>query len=153
STGNGQSLNSVAEIQNAATAIIGGFSEFITNFTFGKDGTLLPAGAPSVRDFATQAYDEYVQDTWKVRPSLTVTLGLRYSLERPVYETQGFEVQPGIFTSGNTCQTEALGTYFKSRLSAAAQGTNYVTPICVTRSGPANGGPSLYNWDKNNFQP
>jgi len=153
STGNGQSLNSVAEIQNAATALIGGFSEFTTNFTFGKDGTLLPAGAPSVRDFATQGYDEYVQDTWKVRPSLTVTLGLRYSLERPVYETQGFEVQPGIFTSGNTCHTEALGTYFQSRLAAAAQGTNYTTPICVTRSGPANGGPPLYNWDKNNFQP
>ncbi len=41
-------------------------------FTFAHDGSLQPTGSPSVRDFATQAYDEYVQDTWKVRPSLTL---------------------------------------------------------------------------------
>jgi hypothetical protein len=150
---NGESLNSVAEVQNAATAIIGRFSEFTTDYTFGKDGTLLSAGSPSTRDFATQAYDWYGQDTWKVRPNLTVTLGLRYSLERPVYETHGFEVQPGTLQSNGTCQILALGTYFNDRLAAAAQGNNFVDPICVNRSGPANGGPPLYNWDKNNFQP
>jgi carboxypeptidase family protein len=140
---NGQSLNSVAEVQNAATAIIGRFSEFIADYTFGKDGTLLPPGTPATRDFATQAYDQYVQDTWKVRPSLTLTLGLRYSLERPVYETNGFQVQPTI----------PLGTYFDDRLKAAAQGQNFVTPIVINRGGPANGGKPLYSWDKNNFQP
>ena len=89
-----ESLDSPTEVQNAATAIIGRFSQYTADFTFDKDGTLLPAGQPAVRDFKTQAYDSYVQDTWKVRPNLTLTLGLRYSLERPVYESQGFEVQP-----------------------------------------------------------
>jgi carboxypeptidase family protein len=153
SQGNGQALNSVTEVQNAATAIIGRFSEFTTNYTFDKDGTLLPAGTASIRDFATQAYEGYAQDSWKIRPSLTLTLGLRYSLERPVYETHGFEVQPGIMQSSGACQIEALGKFFQDRMSAAAQGKNLVDPICVTRSGPANGGPPLYNWDKNNFQP
>lgn len=138
-----QSLNSVAEVQNAASAIIGRLSEFITDYTFSKNGSLLPAGSPAVRDFATQAYDEYIQDTWKVRPSLTLTLGLRYSLERPVYETQGYQVQPTI----------PLGTYFENRLTSAYNGTNYVAPIVINKSGPANGGPPMYNWDKNNFQP
>jgi hypothetical protein len=148
----GESLLSTIQVRNAGTAAIGRFTELTSNFTFDKNGNLLPAGAPTSRNFATQAYDSYVQDTWKVRPNLTLTLGLRYSLERPVYETQGYEVQPGI-SGGSGCQLTSLSTIFHRRLDAAAQGTNYTDPICVNRSGPANGGPSMYNWDKNNFQP
>ena len=139
----GQSLNSVSQIQNASSALIGRFSEYTANFNFDKSGNLLPFGTPTTRNFATQAYEGYVQDSWKVKPHLTLTLGLRYSLERPVYETQGFEVQP----------TVPLGTYFKDRLAAAAQGENFVDPIVINRSGPVNGGKPMYNWDKNNFQP
>jgi hypothetical protein len=138
-----QSLNSIAEVQNAATAIIGRLSQYTADFTFHKDGSLLNQGAPTTRNFATQAYEEYVQDSWKIRPHLTLTLGLRYSLERPVYETKGFEVQPNV----------PLGTYFQERLAAAAQGINFNDPVVINRSGPANGGKSMYNWDKNNFQP
>ena len=141
--GAGQLLASPVEVQNAATAIIGRFSEYTSNFTFNSDGSLFAPGTPTARDFATQAYDSYVQDTWKVRPNLTLTLGLRYSLERPVYETKGFEVQPEV----------PLGTFFGQRLAAAARGENFIDPIVINRSGPANSGPPMYNWDKNNFQP
>jgi hypothetical protein len=140
---NGLDGGGITGVQNAATAIIGRFSQYTANFTFGKDGTLLPAGTPSSRNFATQAYEGYFMDSWKFRPHLTLTLGLRYSLERPVYETNGFEVQP----------TVPLSVYFQDRLNAAAHGTNFTDPITVNRSGPANGGKPMYNWDKNNFQP
>ena len=143
SEANGQSLNSALEVRNAATAIIGRFTELTADFTFGKDGSLLAAGSPTTRDFATQAYDGYVQDSWKVKPNLTFTLGLRYSLERPVYETQGFEVQP----------TVPLGQYYAQRVAAGLNGQNFVDPIVINRSGPVNGGKPMYNWDKNNFQP
>jgi carboxypeptidase family protein len=139
----GQSLNSISEVQNAGTAAIGRLSQYTADFTFGKDGSLLKPGVPTTRNFATQAYEEYFQDSWKIRQSLTLTLGLRYSLERPVYETQGFEVQP----------TVPLGTYFQERLAASAQGNNFSDPIIINRSGPVNGGKAMYNWDKNNFQP
>ncbi len=141
--GAGQSLDSTDSVQSAGTAIIGRFSQYTADFTFGKDGSLLAAGVPTTRAFATQAYDEYVQDSWRIRPELTLTLGLRYSLERPVYEKQGFEVQP----------TVPLGTYFQERQAAAAQGNNFTDPIVINLSGPANGGKPMYNWDKNNFQP
>jgi hypothetical protein len=133
----------ITAVQNAATAIIGRFSQYTANFTFNKDGSLFPAGSPSSRTFATQAYEMYFQDAWKLRPHLTVTAGLRYSLERPVYETQGFEVSPLV----------PLSTYFSDRLSAAALGNNFSDPIVVDRSGPVNGGRPMYNWDKDNFQP
>ncbi|MGZ4730824.1 MAG: outer membrane beta-barrel protein [Terriglobales bacterium] len=136
-------LVSCRQVRDAATAIIGRFTEITANFTFAKDGSLLPAGSPAVRDFATQAYDQYIQDSWKVRPNLTITLGLRYSLERPVYETHGFETQP----------TVPLGQYFAQRVAAGRRGENFVDPIVIQSSGPANGGKPLYNWDKNNFQP
>ncbi|HEX6804412.1 MAG TPA: TonB-dependent receptor [Terriglobales bacterium] len=153
SQSNGQALNSVAEVQNAAAAVIGRFAEFTTNYTFDKNGSLLPPGSPTNRDFANQAYDEYVQDTWKVRPSLTLTLGLRYSLERPVYEKNGFEVQPGILQSNGSCTVQSMGEFFHRRIQSAYNGVNLSDLICVTKSGPANGGPPMYNWDKNNFQP
>ncbi len=142
-TNAGQSLNSTQEVQNAAAAIIGRFSQYTSNFTFDKDGSLLNPGAAAIRNFATQAYEQYIQDAWKIRPHFTLTLGLRYSLERPVYETKGFEVQP----------TVPLGTYFQQRIAASAQGNNFIDPIVINRSGPANGGKPMYNWDKNNFQP
>ncbi len=139
----GQSLDSTDAVQSAGTAIIGRFSQYAADFTFNKDGSLLAPGSPTTRAFATQAYDEYVQDSWRIRPELTLTLGLRYSLERPVYEKQGFEVQP----------TVPLGTYFQERLAAAAQGNNFSDPIVINLSGPANNGKPMYKWDKNNFQP
>lgn len=136
-------MSSISEVQNAATAMIGRFTQYTSNFTFAKNGDLLNAGSPTVRDFATQAYDMYVQDTWKMRPNLTFTLGLCYSLERPVYETQGFEVQPKV----------PLSTFFAKRKAAALQGNNFIDPIVIDRSGPANNGKPMYKWDKNNFQP
>lgn len=138
-----QSLSNTTEVLEGAAAFIGRLTQYNSDFTFAKSGALLPSGSPANRDFATQAYDEYIQDTWKIRPSLTLTAGLRYSLERPVYETHGFETQP----------TMPLGQYLANRAAAGKQGQNYFVPITIASSGPANGGKPLYNWDKNNFQP
>ena len=118
----GQSLASKREVRDAGTSIIGRYTQLTSYFNFAHDGSLQPLGSPSIRDFASQAYDEYIQDTWKVRPSLTLTLGLRYSLERPVYEKNGFEVQP----------TVPLGTYLAERTAAGKQGTN-LTDLITSR--------------------
>jgi hypothetical protein len=149
----GQSLNSISEIQNAGTAIIGRFSEYQSNFSFGKDGSFKDIGSPTSRNFATQAYEGYFQDSWKIKPHLTLTAGLRYSLERPVYETQGFEVLPGLLSGSGGCTPSSLGDYFEQRKAAALQGNNYTPTVCTDKSGPANGGKPMYDWDKNNVQP
>lgn len=130
-------------VQNAVTALIGRLSQYSALFTFDQDGTLLPSGTPAAREFRTEEYDAYFQDAWKLTPNLTVTYGLRYSISRPVYEKNGFEVKTAI----------PLSDIFQLRQEAALQGRNFVDPLVLELSGPANNAPPLYNYDKNNFQP
>jgi carboxypeptidase family protein len=134
---------SVSETQNAGTALIGRFSQYNVNLTYDHSGNLVPAGSPTDRTFATQSYDFYVQDSWKMRHDLTLTLGLRYGLSRPVYETNGFEVEPNI----------PLTQYFNARVNSAAQGVALNAPITMELSGPANGKGPMYPWDYWNLQP
>lgn len=133
----------ITPVQNAVTALVGRFSQFSANFIFDKDGTLLPAGSPSARNFATEEYDVYAQDVWKVRPNLTITYGLRYGISKPVYETNGFEVKPNI----------SLGEYFERRIAGMESGRPYNELIRLDLSGPANGRSGAYQYDKNNLQP
>jgi hypothetical protein len=130
-------------IENAVTALIGRYNNYTANFNFNTDGSPLPAGTPTKRNFATQGYETYVQDTWKIRPNLTLTGGLRYSLWRPVYETHGFEAQPNI----------TLADFFARRVAGMNAGTPYNDFITVDKSGPVNGGRPMYNWDKTVFLP
>lgn len=129
--------------QNASTAMIGRYSGYAANYLYDKSGSLLSAGTPSARTFATQEYDLYVMDTWKWTRNVTLTLGLRYGISRPVYETGGFETKPNI----------PLDQFFADRLAAAAAGQNLATLLTIDLSGPANDATPMYRWDKNNFQP
>ncbi len=134
---------SVSETQNAGTALIGRFSQYNVNLTYDHSGNLVAAGSPTNRTFATQSYDTYVQDAWKLRRDLTLTIGLRYGLSRPVYETGGFEVKPNI----------SLSQYFNLRVNSASQGIPLDLPITMKLSGPANGGTPMYPWEYKNLQP
>ena len=133
----------ISVVQAAATALIGRFSQYSGNFTFDLDGSVLPTGTPTVRTFATEEYDVYGQDIWKLHRSLTLTLGLRYSLSRPVYEKQGFQVVPD----------QRLGDVFDRRVASAAAGRPDNEIINFQLGGPANNAPGFYSMDWNNFQP
>jgi hypothetical protein len=87
----------------------------------------------------------YAQDSWKVKPNLTVTLGLRYSLFSPPWETNGLQV-------GTTFN---LGNWFNERGVGMEQGipSNAAPLITYNWAGPANGKPGYYNWDTHDFGP
>lgn len=114
-------------------------------YNYGRDGKPIPSGAPVSRRFAEDSYEMYFQDVWKVKPSLTVTLGLRYSLFSPPWETNGLEVTP----------TTSLNGWFQARATGMEQGipTNVLAPIAYDWSGPANGKAGYYGWDLHNFGP
>jgi Carboxypeptidase regulatory-like domain len=142
--GTGTSVSSawIRSAQSSLVALLGRVNQYTANFIFDIDGNPVN-GEPTIREWATEEYDWYAQDSWKVRPNVTLTLGLRYGLSRPVYETQGFQAAPTI----------ALDEYFRRRVEASFNGQNYTDPIVVEKIGPANGKPGFYEWDKNNFQP
>ncbi|MCB1026035.1 MAG: hypothetical protein KDB79_16685, partial [Acidobacteria bacterium] len=130
-------------VGHALTGLFGRLSQYTARFNFGLDGSPIPVGEPVVREFATEEYDFYMQDSWKARQNLTITFGMRYGLSRPVYETQGYQVAPDI----------PLQEYFRLRQQYATLGLNYTEPITVDLAGPKNNAKDFYPWDKNNWQP
>jgi hypothetical protein len=130
-------------MRHAFASLIGRLSQYTANFNFGVDGKPLTVGAPVVRSFATEEYDVYAQDYWKLRDNISLTLGLRYGLSRPVYERNGFQTRPSI----------GLQEYLDRRAANALLGRNYDEPITVDLAGPKYGKPGFYDLDTNNFQP
>jgi hypothetical protein len=126
-------------------ALVGMVPQVNAQYNYNHSGGTLPDGALVSRNFATDTYEMYGQDTWKVKPSLTLTLGLRYSLFSPPWETNGLQVTP----------TRSLSDYFSARGTGMLQGQPSSAQCCLTfeLGGPANGKPGFYNWDKKDFGP
>jgi len=133
----------VVNTRHAFASLIGRLSQYTANFNFNVDGTPLQAAAPVIRSFATEEYDVYAQDIWKVRDNFTFTYGLRYGLSRPVYERNGFQTRPNV----------GLQEYLDKRFAAAIRGENFDEPLTVLLAGPVHDAPGFYSLDKNNFQP
>ena len=126
-------------------ALLGSVSQVNANYNYNVDGSVLPQGTPLSRHFATNSFEFYAQDSWKVKPSFTVTYGLRYSLFSPPWETNGVQVAP----------TMNLGDWFNLRGQNMNQGIgSSVDPvISLDLAGPAHGKPGFYDWDYHNFGP
>ncbi len=139
--------SNITSTRDAVAAVLGRYSQYSFNSNFSINGSPLAAGVPVERNFATEEYDVYAQDTWRIRPSLTLTFGMRYGLSRPVYETNGYQAKPSI----------GLQEYLQRRIEAANNGRNYGViaseGLTIELAGPANGKGNVYPWDTNNFQP
>ena len=135
--------SSLTPLRNILSAVIGRFSQYTANFAYDQTGQILPAGSSADRTFATQEYELYWQDQWRMRPNLTLTYGLRWGTSTPVYEVNGFQTQP----------TVSLGGYFEQRRRSADAGIPFNDPILLDLSGKANGRPGFYKQDWNNFAP
>jgi Carboxypeptidase regulatory-like domain len=126
-------------------ALIGMVTQVNAQYNFTRSGSALPDGTSVSRRFAADTWEMYAQDTWKVKPTLTLTLGLRYSLFSPPWETNGLQVTPNV----------SLSDWFNQRATGMLQGTPASAACCLSFNlgGPANNAPGFYNWDTKNFGP
>ena len=120
-------------------------SDFVGQYNFDKSGNLLPQGAPVGRNYALNWYEMYAQDSWRVKPNLTVTYGLRWSLFPPPYETNGLQ----------SASSFSLGKQFDINVANMKKGLGYTSEpsIAFIPGGPVNHGPDFYHLSKNNFAP
>jgi len=131
--------NAIADV----TGLITHASDFSNYSVSGSTLTPLPAGQWTKRSFYAIEAEYYAQDSWKLRPNLTITVGLRHSLLQVPYERNGQEVIP----------TFNLGKWFDNRASNAAIGKTVQPEISFMQGGKANHQNGLWNMDKLDLAP
>ncbi len=134
--------------QIAYANLVGGIPEATTVSNYnvakgGATGALYPDGTFINRHFKANEYEWYVQDSWRARPNLTITFGLRHTILQTPYEENGQQIAP-------TINTDA---WYKQRNIAALQGQVYEPLLQFAPSGPANHAPGLWSKQKANFAP
>ncbi len=131
----------------AYATIIGAIAEWDTvgNYvvTSPTTGVKQADGAFIERNFKTNEFEYFLQDSWRVRPNLTLTFGLRHTILQTPYETHGQQVAPTVDTH----------QWFQNRGLAAAQGQVYEPDLFFNPNGKANGKPGFWPKEKLNIAP
>jgi hypothetical protein len=106
-------------------------------------GSLYADGTFINRHFKTNEFEYYLQDSWRILPTLTITYGLRHSILQAPYETHGQQVAPTVDTH----------EWFVKRGQAAATGVVYEPSLTFVPSGKANHQPGYWAKQKENIAP
>ncbi|HEU4507236.1 MAG TPA: carboxypeptidase-like regulatory domain-containing protein [Pyrinomonadaceae bacterium] len=131
------------DLRDALASVIGRYSQYSANLVYDANGQLQQVGTPTDRSFATEEYEWYFQDSWRMRPNFTLNYGVRWSTSTPVYERNGLQVVPNI----------NLTDYFNQRVESSNAGVPFTDPITFVLGGKANNAAGYYEQDWNNWAP
>jgi len=140
----------------AAMGLAGVVTVSNTLFNQDKAGMQIPQGDLVARHFKAWEAEWYVQDAWRIKPNLTITAGLRYSLLQPPYESDGNQASPTISVGNLFAQrakAQLLGQAYSPGQNAVNGLPGGLDPIAFGLSGQANGKNPYWNWDYHNFAP
>jgi len=125
---------------NLAGIVAGTTLNYVYKVNPGQTGTLLSTGSFVARDFKANQFEYYIQDTLRLTPKLTITYGIRHSINQTPYEVNGQQVSPTISMEG----------WFKKRVADAATGVVDQPDFTFAPSGKANNAKSMFDmakWD------
>jgi hypothetical protein len=109
----------------------------------GLTATELADGTTLDRHFRANEFEYYVQDSWRARPNLTFTYGLRHTILQTPYEVNGQEVTP----------TVNMQQWFENRYEAAYAGTVNQPDLTFAPTGKVYGRPAYWPKQKLNIAP
>ncbi len=141
-------LNS--DVSNWSSAFVGSLGTIFNlqaAINFDGQGNALPQGSPVAHYYRVNNFAGYFSDSWRVRHSLTVTLGMRYQIQTVPYEIHGVQA---------SFQNTNFNSIIQARLANGLAGiaTPTSTPLLTySLSGKANHAPGLYSPDYHDFSP
>jgi len=107
-----------------------------------------------IRDWHQNEFNGFVKDDWKIRPSLTLNLGLRYDLMMVPYllsaEGEGFT--PGLFGGANAIFGYS-GRSINDWMSGGSAQKGELTQTTLIGKGTSNPDQGIWPSDTNNFAP
>jgi len=144
----GTTCNSSAPgLYDAAFALaLAPYSAVGATFNYNAQGTAFPQGSGQTRTYRYDETELYFGDTWKVKPNLTLSYGVRWVNYSVPYEVHGIE----------SVENYNFNSYFGDRVaqSNASQSGNLAVPlISYSLGGKSNHGPGYYNPQYLNFGP
>ncbi len=134
----------IASAANAMMSVLGTLNYSTVSYQYDLDGNPQPVGDPVRRTFGSEELELYFQDTWRIRPGLTFTGGIRWTLAPAVREVNG--VQVSIVPS--------IDEYIARRVDLSERGvpSREAGSFTFVRRDDHRGGP-LYATHKLNFAP
>ncbi len=91
-------------------------------FTRGPDFSPNPVGTPLRQHTVVDSYSLYGSDSWRLKPSLTLTLGLNWGVQLPPYESSGEQT---MVVDDSTGKVIDFDKYIQTRETQALAGQMY----------------------------
>ena len=124
----------------------------VTQIAYTRTGSNLalnPPNTPAFDQSTIPFYNLYANDSWRIKPSLTVTYGLGWTLEMPPKEAQGKQVA----LVDSNAKIIDIQQYLNTRSGDALSGQVYNPEVGFALVGNAAGHPRIYNPYYKSFSP
>lgn len=127
------------------------FQQAWANFLLGDVNQFTQVSLDLTPDIQTNQYEFYGQDSWKIRPNLTIDIGLRYSLFRQPHDENGLmsTFDPDSFDPARAPTVSAT----TGNITSAAGTFDPLNGIVVAGAAGAKFGTKVAEEDNMNFAP